>query len=336
MTTRPRLTPAMADVRRSVRENWLAAQVKTGELLLVAVSGGPDSMALAAAAAFEGPRAGIRVGAVIVEHGLQEITKLVAENTAKTLRDWGSDPVEIRAVVVGTDGGPEAAARSARYAALETARQESGARFVMLGHTLNDQAETVLLGLARGSGAKSVAGMNPVGETYLRPMLELTRETTVAFCADSGIEVWNDPHNEDPRYLRVRVRNEILPMLEDVLGPGVAQALARTAEQVRHDAAALDALAMARFVTHANVLPTAVELPVDKLDGLAEGIRVRVLKIAIETVGGQPTATTLATVTQLVTDWHGQKTLTLPGARVERTGQKLVFRSAKTLKPGAC
>ena len=326
----------MADVRRSVRENWLAAQVKTGELLLVAVSGGPDSMALAAAAAFEGPRAGIRVGAVIVEHGLQEITKLVAENTAKTLRDWGSDPVEIRAVVVGTDGGPEAAARSARYAALETARQESGARFVMLGHTLNDQAETVLLGLARGSGAKSVAGMNPVGETYLRPMLELTRETTVAFCADSGIEVWNDPHNEDPRYLRVRVRNEILPMLEDVLGPGVAQALARTAEQVRHDAAALDALAMARFVTHANVLPTAVELPVDKLDGLAEGIRVRVLKIAIETVGGQPTATTLATVTQLVTDWHGQKTLTLPGARVERTGQKLVFRSAKTLKPGAC
>jgi len=326
----------MADVRRAVRENWVLAEINKDDLVLVAVSGGADSMALAAAAAFEGPRAGIRVGAVIVEHGLQEVTKIVAENTANRLRELGLNPVEIRAVVVGTDGGPEAAARSARYAALETARQESGAKFVMLGHTLDDQAETVLLGLARGSGAKSIAGMQPVGETYLRPMLELRRATTVAFCHDSGIEVWNDPHNEDPRYLRVRVRNEVLPMLEEVLGPGVAESLARTAAQLRHDAAALDALAMARFVTHANVLPTAVELPVDKLEGLAEGIRVRVLKIAIETVGGRPTATTLATVTELVTEWHGQKPLTLPGARVERTGQKLVFRSAKTLKPGAC
>ena len=326
----------MADVRRAVRENWALAEINQDDLVLVAVSGGADSMALAAAAAFEGPRAGIRVGGVIVEHGLQEVTKIVAEQTAKTLRAWGLEPVEVRAVVVGTDGGPEAAARSARYSALELSREESGARFVMLGHTLDDQAETVLLGLARGSGAKSVAGMSPVGEHYLRPMLELRRATTVAFCQDSGIEVWNDPHNEDPRYLRVRVRNEVLPMLEDVLGPGVAESLARTASQLRHDAAALDALAMARFVTHAEVLPTAVELPVDKIEGLAEGIRVRVLKLAIETVGGQPTAATLATVTELVTGWHGQKALALPGARVERTGQKLVFRSAKTLETGAC
>jgi tRNA(Ile)-lysidine synthase len=125
-------------------------------------------------------------------------------------------------------------------------------------------------------------------------------------------------------------------MLEDVLGPGVAESLARTASQLRQDAAALDALATARFVAHAQILATAVELPVEKIEGLAEGILVRVLKLAVERVGGQPTATTLATVSELVTDWHGQKTLTLPGARVERTGQKLVFRSAKTLKPGAC
>ena len=194
----------------------------------------------------------------------------------------------------------------------------------------------MLLGLARGSGAKSISGMAPVGSIFLRPMLELRRATTEAFCADSGIEVWNDPHNVDPRYLRVRVRHEVLPMLEDVLGPGVAESLARTASQLRQDAAALDALATARFVAHAQILATAVELPVEKIEGLAEGILVRVLKLAVERVGGQPTATTLATVSELVTDWHGQKTLTLPGARVERTGQKLVFRSAKTLKPGAC
>jgi len=336
VTTRPRLTPAMADVRRVVRENWALAGVTADDLVLVAVSGGADSMALAAAAAFEGARAGVRVGAVIVEHGLQEVTKIVAENTAKRLSELGLAPVEVRAVVVGSDGGPEAAARTARYEALELAREETGARFVMLGHTLDDQAETVLLGLARSSGAKAISGMSPVGQHYIRPMLELRRETTVAFCADSGIEVWNDPHNQDPRYLRVRVRNEVLPMLEDVLGPGFAEALARTASQLRQDSAALDALATARFVAHAQIQPTAVELPVEKIQGLAEGILVRVLKLAVERVGGQPTATTLATVSELVTDWHGQKTLTLPGARVVRTGQKLVFRSAKTLKPGAC
>ncbi len=336
MTSRPRLTPAMADVRRAVRENWDAAGVKPGELVLVAVSGGADSMALAAAAAFEGPRAGIVVGAVVVEHGLQEITKVVAEQTEATLGAWGLKPVEVRTVVVGKEGGPEAAARSARYAALEQARAETGARFVMLGHTLDDQAETVLLGLSRGSGAKSLSGMNPVGDVYLRPMLDLRRETTEAFCADSGIEVWNDPQNLDPAYLRVRVRNQVLPLLEETLGPGVAVALARTAGQLRQDAAALDALASVTFAKTAALLPTAVELAVEAMIALIPAIRSRVLKLALETVGGQPTHASLEAVTQLVTDWHGQKSLALPGARVERTGEKLVFRSAKNLETGAC
>lgn len=336
MSNRPRLTPAMADVRRSVRENWDAAGVAEGDLVLVAVSGGADSMALAAAAAFEGARAGIRVGAVVVEHGLQEATKVVAAETAETLRGWGLAPVELRTVVVGKDGGPEAAARTARYDALEAARVETGARFVMLGHTLDDQAETVLLGLARGSGAKSLSGMSPVGEIYLRPMLDLRRETTEAFCADSGIDVWNDPQNLDAAYLRVRVRNQVLPLLEETLGPGVAEALARTAGQLRQDAAALDALASVTFAKNAKLLPTAVELEVAGLTPLIAAIRSRVLKLAIEAVGGQPTQASVESVTQLVTDWHGQKSLALPGARVERTGQKLVFRSAKTLETGAC
>jgi tRNA(Ile)-lysidine synthase len=335
MPNRPRLTPAIADVRRAVRHCWDAAGVTADELVLVGVSGGADSMALVHAAAFEGARAGVRVRAVVVEHGLQEITKAVALAVMERLAAIGVES-EIRAVLVGEDGGPEGAARAARYDAIELARRECGARYVMLGHTLDDQAETVLLGLTRGSGARSISGMSVVSEHYLRPLLSIRRETTEAFCHDSGIEVWNDPHNEDPRYLRVRIRHEILPLLEQTMGPGVATALARTADQLRDDADALDALASAEFESRVVRLPTAVELPVDGLEVLAAAIRARVLKLAIEAVGGTATSVGIESVTELVINWHGQKSLTLPGARVERTGHKLVFRSTKSLKPGAC
>lgn len=336
MTNRPRLTPAMADVRRAVRDNWDSAGVKPGDLVLVAVSGGADSMALAAASLFEGARAGVRVGAVVVEHGLQEITKAVAQTVVHKLRELGAEPVDLRTVIVDGEGGPEAAARNARYAALELAHKEHAARFISLGHTQDDQAETVLLGLTRGSGARSLAGMSPVGEKYLRPLLNVTREITETFCADSGLEVWNDPHNEDPKYLRVRIRHEVMPLLEQTMGPGVAAALARTADQLRADAEILDSQARTIFEGAVERQATAVDLPVDQLEGLAEGILARVLKLAIEAVGGKVQSANLETVCELVTNWHGQKTVTLAGARVERTGQKLVFRSAQTLKAGAC
>ncbi len=336
MPTRARLTPAVADVRRAVRENWDAAGVKAGDLVLVACSGGPDSMALAAAAAFEGPRAGILVGAVVVEHGLQEITAAVAEQTAANLRNLGLSPVQVLAVKVGSDGGPEAAARDARYAALNLALEQTEARFVMLGHTLNDQAETVLLGLARGAGAKSLAGMTAVGESYLRPLLGIKRETTVAFCNDSAIEVWNDPQNLDPKFTRVRIRHQVLPLLEETLGGGVAEALARTADQLREDAAVLDALAQSACVVAATVAATSIELSVDALEAEMPAVQKRVIKLAIEKVGGIATSHHLREVSELVTDWHGQKELTLAGVRVERMGRALKFKTTKTLKPGAC
>ncbi|MEY3273885.1 MAG: hypothetical protein RLZZ279_17, partial [Actinomycetota bacterium] len=164
MPQRPRLTPAIADVRRAVREAWMRHGVVSGDRILVACSGGADSLALAAASVFEGSRIGVLVGAVIVEHGLQPETKAVAEATAKTLAELGASPVEVRAVKVAKTkaGGPEAAARTARYAALDAAADELGAKFVMLAHTLNDQAETVLLGLARGSGNRSLNAMSEV------------------------------------------------------------------------------------------------------------------------------------------------------------------------------
>ncbi len=326
----------MADVRRAVRDNWQEAGVQSGDLVLCAVSGGADSMALAAASVFEGGRAGVRVGAVIVEHGLQEITKQVAETTAESLRKLGLDPVSIYAVKVGDDGGPEAAARSARYAAFDIAIEEHSAKFVSLGHTLNDQAETVLLGLARGSGARSISGMSAVSGQFLRPLLTIERATTEAFCRDSGIEVWNDPQNSDESFTRVRIRNRVLPLLEETLGQGVAEALARTADQLREDADALEEIALAHYNSHVKLLPTSVELPVESFEGLAGAIVARVIKLAIEQVGGIATSSSIDSVSQLITDWHGQKTLTLAGARVERTGKQLVFRTTKALKTGAC
>lgn len=326
----------MADVRRAVRENWDAASIASAELVLVAVSGGPDSMALASAAAFEGKRAGVRVGAVVVEHGLQAITKVVAEQTAETLRGLGLDPVLVLAVQVGTDGGPEAAAREARYAALDSAAQQTGARFLMLGHTLNDQAETVLLGLSRGSGSRSLAGMAPVSERYLRPLLGLGRETTVAYCEDAGLEVWHDPQNSDPKFTRVRIRHEFLPLLEQALGGGVAAALARTAEQLREDSLVLDGLAAAVFEQASTLGATSVLLSIDVVERQPAAIAKRTIKLAIERTGGAPTSTAIESVFELITNWHGQKPLTLQGVRVERTGHELVFKSTKTLKPGAC
>ena len=210
MPQRPRLTPAIADVRRAVRESWERNGVVAGDQIMVACSGGADSLALAAAAIFEGQRAGIKVGAIIVEHGLQEVTKTIAADTAELLKSLGAEPVLIKSVKVGKDGGPEGAARTARYQAFE----EVSGRFVMLAHTLNDQAETVLLGLARGSGNKSLNGMTEVNGKYLRPLLGITRSTTEAFCNDSGLKFWVDPHNADKKYSRVRVREEVLPLLE--------------------------------------------------------------------------------------------------------------------------
>jgi tRNA(Ile)-lysidine synthase len=336
MPTRARLTPAIADVRRAVRESLGRAGVVAGDLVLVACSGGADSLALAVAAGFEGARAGVSVGAVIVEHGLQAETAGVAARTAEVLRGLGLDPIQVVPVNVGESGGPEAAARTARYEALDAAAETHGAKYVLLGHTLDDQAETVLLGLGRGSGPKSLAGMSEIAERYLRPLLAIRRATTEAFCLDSSLDYWTDPQNSDPRFTRVKLRHEVLPLLETALGGGVAEALARTANLLRADATALDQLAEQLFAAEAQVAATSVTLDCEALAKHPSALSSRLIKLAIETVGGQATATAIDSVTALVHEWHGQKPLTLSGTRVERTGRSLVFRTTKTLKTGAC
>jgi tRNA(Ile)-lysidine synthase len=332
--------PAVAAIRLAVRRvlHDILADHATpsrraagpGPLVLVACSGGADSMALASALAFEAPKLSVRAGGITVDHGLQAGSDLRAAEVAARLTDLGLTPVEAVSVSVGRDGGPEAAARDARYAALDAAAERHGAAAILLGHTRDDQAETVLLGLARGSGIRSLAGMAAVsgaGRRYRRPFLKLDRHTTRTACLEQAIPVWDDPHNCDPAYTRSRLRHEGLPALEKALGKGVVEALARTAQLSRDDADALDAWAAD---AESAVRDEAGQLLCAKLYALPPAVRRRVLRRAAITAGapaGSLFARHIEEVDRLITGWRGQAGISLPG-RVEarRQGGRLVLR----------
>lgn len=300
--------PAVAAVRAAVRS--AVRDLALGDLVLVACSGGADSMALAAAAAFEAPRAGLRAGGVTVDHRLQHGSAGRAAALVGLLTGLGLDPVEVVTVEVGRQGGPEAAARSARYQGLGDTAERLGAATVLLGHTRDDQAETVLLGLGRGSGARSLAGMAARHGRYRRPLLDLDR--AVVRAAAAGLDTWDDPHNADPSFGRARVRHAALPALVDALGPGVAAALARTASLLRADADALDAWAGQAY----DDARGAEGLDALALGALPVAVRGRVLRRAALDVGspaGDLSAGHVAELDRLVTDWHGQGPLDLPG-----------------------
>ncbi len=238
--------PAVAQARRSVRR--CLAGLAPGDLVLAACSGGADSLALAAALAHEAPRLSLRGGGVTVDHGLQAGSAERAGQVAALLGQLGLDPVHQASVTVPAgpgSGGPEAAARAARYTALEQVAEQAGAAAVLLGHSRDDQAETVLLGLARGAGGRALAGMPARRGRFHRPLLGMARATLREACTAQGLEPWDDPHNADPAYARARVRYQAMPALEEALGPGVAAALARSAAQLSADCDALDAIAAA-------------------------------------------------------------------------------------------
>jgi tRNA(Ile)-lysidine synthase len=297
-------------------------------VVLVALSGGPDSLALAAAVAFEGPRAGIRAGAVVVDHQLQSGSDAVAERAAEQARALGLDPVRVVRVTVAPDGSPEAAARAARYGALAAVAAETDAVAVLLGHSLDDQAETVLLGLARGSGGASLQGMAPVTGLYRRPLLGIRRATTVQACADQGLDPWADPHNDDPAYTRVRVRKNVLPVLEAELGPGVAEALARTAEQLREDEDAFVTMIDEIAEELAEHIDAGIAVPAAVLAANPPALRQRIIRFVVWSEFGVSLsrAHTLE-IARLVTDWHGQGPIDAPGISVARAGGRIEFRA---------
>ncbi len=310
-----RLDPAVAVVRRAVR--LACSDLDPGRRLFVACSGGADSMALAAATVFESRATGWLAGAAVVNHQLQPGSAQLAAEVSGRLTALGCDPVEVLTVTVGATDGPEAAARAARYGALSAVAAREDA-VVLLGHTRDDQAETVLLGLSRGSGLRSLAGMPPAREPFRRPLLRVTRAQTRQACMAMGLEVWNDPHNDDERFARVRVRRQTLPVLERTLGPGVAEALARTAELARDDADALDSLAADLCI---RAMTDSGGLSVEVLARSLVAVRRRVLRrraISAGAPAGEVSAGHVEALERLILDWHGQRGVSLPGHLVVR------------------
>jgi tRNA(Ile)-lysidine synthase len=292
--------------------------------LLVACSGGADSLALAFAARYVAIRRYLDYAAVVIDHQLQDGSAEVAAGVQQQLGRLGYADVIVTTVQVDHSAGvgPEAAARQARYRALDATAQARSAT-VLLGHTLDDQAETVLLGLARGSGSRSLAGMAPRAGHLLRPFLNLRRETTEQACAELGLEPWQDPHNTDRRFTRVRVRETVLPALETELGPGVAEALARTAELLRDDTDLLDRLAADAYRT-AEGLGGTDTLDCAALESQPPALRRRILRLWLLAHGiGDLSLRHISSVESLVIDWHGQKSIEVPGAIVTRNAGRL-------------
>ncbi|KYH46276.1 tRNA lysidine(34) synthetase TilS [Branchiibius sp. NY16-3462-2] len=301
--------PAVAATRSAVRRVLDGA---AGQRVIVACSGGADSLALAAAVGFEAPRLSVPAAAVVVDHGLQPGSDEVATRAARQCAELGLEPALVVRVQVAEEGtGPEDAARSARYSVLADAAGDLGAGAILLAHTRDDQAETVLLGLARGSGLRSISGMATFDprRRLVRPFLDITRAQTEAACTAQGLTWWDDPHNDDPRYTRVRAR-QVLPALEEALGPGVVAGLSRTAALARSDADGLDQLAAA-----ATAALGAPPWPVGDLSGLVEPVRRRVWRALFP----QTAKVHIDGLERLLGDWHGQVGIDVPGGlRVSR------------------
>ena len=311
---------ALLELRNAVRP--FLENLTAGDCALVAVSGGTDSLALAYALIKEAPDLAINLIAVTVDHQLQSGSADQAAKVQSELKAMGYQEVIIEKVSVKEESGLEADARAARYAALDAIAKAYGATQIFLGHTRDDQAETVLLGLARGSGTRSLAGMAVINGKYARPFLQLTREQIVAACNEVGLKPWSDPHNESAKFSRVRVRNSVLPVMESEIGPGIAAALARSAAILRDDADALDEMAQA-VISRVDLK----DLDCAALAELPRAIRSRVLRAAIYLAGapgGSLSADHLSAVESLVTSWHGQGEVSLPGGvKVARISGRL-------------
>lgn len=334
------LDPAVAAVRLAVRRALAIQPDGAGGSripeagptpVLVACSGGADSLALLAATIFEARKTPAAVIGVVVDHGLQPGS---ADHTAAVVAQMSElGATETATIRVTVDPGPagiEAGARQARYAALSQLAEHFGSRMVLLGHTLSDQAETVLLGLARGSGGRSLQGMRRrfaaeedgvSGLHFLRPLLDLTRAQTEAACRAENIRWWEDPQNSEDRFLRARVRHTVLPLLERELGPGVTEALARTADQLRIDTAALDELA-AEALRRCQV-PNGVDLAV--LEQEHRAIVTRVLRLAALAAGAIGEELTYAHIAAVL-DVGVAKEIQLPGhVTAYRSGTAVLF-----------
>ncbi|MFY8050813.1 MAG: tRNA lysidine(34) synthetase TilS [Aquiluna sp.] len=335
MVLRARLTPQVAATRKAVRQ--LISDLTPGTTILVAVSGGADSLALASAANFEGRKLKLNVAAVIIDHGLQLGSDKVAKKAKSRCESLGIEQVVIEKVTVRQSGdGLEAQARESRYKGIEKVRSKLGASWVLVGHNLNDQAETVLLGLARGSGLRSIAAMVKVDpdRKLMRPFLDISSADLRKACKDQGIEYWNDPHNSDDRFLRVKVR-KLAENLEKTLGPGFAAALARTAEIARESDEALSLLAKELAVkARAKSTASKAQFDIEPLRLAPAALRRKAIhQICLDAGAKNLSRAQVLQIEQLITAWKGQKSSVISGITVERVANQLVVTSRRN--PGA-
>ena len=314
------MTDAIVAIRNAVKP--FLYECEAGDVILVAVSGGADSLALARAILTEAKPLAVTAIAVTIDHQLQNNSGEQAEKVQRQLKEMGYEKVICEKVVVDTKSGLEAGARDARYQALAECAKKEKATKIFLGHTRDDQAETVLLGLARGSGTRSLSGMAAINGIYIRPLLSITRAETEEACKECGIDFWVDPHNSNTEFSRVKVRTEVLPVMEEKIGPGIAAALSRSAEILRIDADALDSIA-----DQESSALNLTDLDCAYLQALPRAIRTRILRAGLY-VAGAPTGSItwdhIVAVEALVTSWHGQGALNLPGGvKVERNSGRL-------------
>ncbi|CAB4883751.1 unannotated protein [freshwater metagenome] len=309
------MVDASVAIRNAVKP--FLQNLEAGDAFLVAVSGGADSLALAAALFIESKDLALKPVAITIDHQLQKDSQKQAENVAAQLRGIGYAKVLVKKVVVNSDSGIESGARDARYKAIDQSCEEENAVKVFLGHTRDDQAETVLLGLARGSGARSLSGMAIDNGKYIRPLLAITREETEAACKEFNLDFWSDPHNFNTEFTRVRVRREVIPYLEENLDPGISKALVRTAALLRDDADALDQWAARE----------SGDLDCQRLAGLPKAIRTRIIRSAAIEAGaipGQLSFEQIGAIDALICAWKGQGAVSLAGGvKVERISGRL-------------
>lgn len=309
------MVDASVVIRNAVKP--FLSTLEAGDTFLVAVSGGADSLALAAALLIEAKPLALNPVAITIDHQLQENSHMQAEKVEKQLREFGYGQVFVKKVVVSDSNGIEAGARQARYEAIAESVAETKASKVFLGHTHGDQAESVLLGLARGSGARSLSGMAAENGIYCRPLLNVTREITEEACRDFGLEIWNDPHNFNNDFTRVRVRREVIPYLEEHLDPGISNALVRSAALLRDDADALEMWADQE----------SGDLDCQRLAQLPRAVRTRIIRKAAFAAGvtpGELTFEQVIAIDALICAWKGQGAVSLAGGvKVERISGRL-------------
>jgi tRNA(Ile)-lysidine synthase len=309
------MVDATVSIRSAVRP--FLVELEAGDSFLVAVSGGADSLALAAALIIESKELALNPIAITIDHQLQENSDQQAERVSEQLKELGYGQVIIKKVLVTLESGLESGARDARFAALMETVEETNAVKVFLGHTHDDQAETVLLGLARGSGARSLSGMAITNGIYVRPLLSITRDETEAACVKWNLNFWNDPHNLNTEFTRVKVRREVIPYLEEHLDPGISRALVRSASLLRDDANALDQWAIRE----------SGDLECDRLAALPKAVRTRIIRMAALAAGatpGQLSFEQVGAIDALICAWKGQGAVSLAGGvKVERISGRL-------------